>query len=301
MDYGLENIEYSHEGVLVVDDEADVREPVTEMLRRLGFQADSTGNPLTALAAFEEKPYSFLLTDIRMPQMDGLALIRQIKERFPDVFAIAMTGYTREYSYVEVINAGATDFINKPFGMEELEAKFKRALIERNIRQELNRLSITDSLTGIYNQRHFYSKLQDELMRAKRQRSNLGLILLDLDNFKQFNDQFGHLAGDNLLRSIGPIITQNIRQGVDSGFRYGGDEFAVILIDGKLEIAKLTSKRITDSIEKNCGIRASAGYAVTSGQTTMEDFIQEADDALYRNKKRKKAASWEQIKDVSSV
>ena len=301
MNYGLENIDYSRERVLVVDDEEGVREPVTEMLRRLGFQADGIGNPTEALAAFEEKAYHFLLTDIRMPEMDGLALIRQIKERFPDVFAIAMTGYTREYSYVEVINAGATDFINKPFGMEELEAKFKRALIERNIRQELNRLSITDSLTGIYNQRHFYSKLEDELMRAKRQRCALGLILLDLDNFKNFNDRFGHLAGDNLLRSIGPIITQSIRHGVDSGFRYGGDEFAVILIDGTSEIAELTSTRIMNSIESKCGIRASAGYAVTSGETTMEDFIKEADEALYRNKKRRKAEYFEKTEDIIDV
>ncbi len=293
MEKALENTDYTRERVLVVDDEEGVRVPVTEMLRRLGFQADGIGNPKKALAAFEENAYSFLLTDIRMPEMDGLALIKQIKERFPDVFAIAMTGYTREYSYVEVINAGATDFINKPFGMEELEAKFKRALIERNIRQELNRLSITDSLTGIFNQRHFYNKLKDELMRVKRQRGNLGLILLDLDNFKKYNDEFGHLEGDNLLRSIGPVITQNIRGGVDSAFRYGGDEFAVILIDGTVEIAALTSKRITDSIEKTCGISASAGYAVTSGDVGMEAFIKEADGKLYENKKRLKAAQCE--------
>ena len=297
----LENIDYSRERVLVVDDEEGVREPVTEMLRRLGFQADGIGDPTKALSAFEEKAYNFLLTDIRMPEMDGLALIKQIKERFPDVFAIAMTGYTREYSYVEVINAGATDFINKPFGMEELEAKFKRALIERNIRQELNRLSITDSLTGIYNQRHFYNKLQKELLRAQRQRSQLGLILLDLDNFKSYNDQFGHLEGDNLLRSIGPIITQSIRHDVDSGFRYGGDEFAVILIDGTSEIAELTSRRIADAIEKKCGIQASSGYAVTSGETSMEEFIKEADEALYRNKKRRKAESLGKIGDIVSV
>ncbi|MCJ7808969.1 MAG: diguanylate cyclase [Desulfobulbaceae bacterium] len=301
MDYGLENIDYSRERVLVVDDEEAVRVPVTEMLRHLGFQADGIGNPLKALAAFEENAYSFLLTDVRMPEMDGLALIKQIKERFPEVFAIAMTGYAREYSYVEVINVGATDFINKPFGMEELEAKFKRALIERNIRKELNRLSITDSLTGIFNQRHFYNKLNDELMRAKRQRCDLGLILLDLDNFKKYNDQFGHFEGDNLLRSIGPIITQSIRHGVDSGFRYGGDEFAVILIDGTPEIAELTSKRIMDSIEKTCGIYASAGYAVTSGEISMEDFIKEADEALYRNKKQTKTEALKKLEQIISV
>jgi two-component system cell cycle response regulator len=196
-----------------------------------GLQVDTAESGDEALEKFKTDSYSFLLTDIRMPGIDGLELIRIVKREYPDVCAIAMTGYSKEYKYVETINAGATDFVNKPFGIEEIEAKFKRGIIERNIRQELNRLSITDSLTGLYNQRHFYDRLNEETARAQRQNHELALILLDLDDFKQYNDNFGHLAGDGLLQKVGAVINSKMRQSVDSGYRYGGDEFAVMLIE----------------------------------------------------------------------
>ena len=149
------DISYESEHVLVVDDEDIVREPISAMLQHLGFKVDTAASGDEALEKFKKNSYSFLLTDIRMPGIDGLELIRTVKREYPKVCAIAMTGYSKEYKYVETINAGATDFVNKPFGIQEIEAKFKRGIIERNIRQELNRLSITDSLTGLYNQRHF--------------------------------------------------------------------------------------------------------------------------------------------------
>ena len=133
-----------------------------------------------------KKSYTFLLTDMNMPEMDGMELIGQVKADYPHICSIAMTGYTKEYKYMDVVNAGATDFINKPFGIEELEAKIKRAIVERNVREELGRLSITDSLTGLFNQRHFYARLRNEIKRTERQtrKHQLGLIILDLDNFK---------------------------------------------------------------------------------------------------------------------
>ncbi len=279
------DIIYSNESVLVVDDEEFVREPIVAMLERLGFKADAQGTGEEALESLGEKDYTFLLTDIRMPgSVDGLELIRRAKKNYPEVCAIAMTGHSKEFNYVEVVNAGATDFVNKPFGIEELEAKIKRAIIERNTRQELNRLSITDSLTGLYNQRHFYGRLKDEIARAKRQKRDLALILFDLDGFKQYNDTFGHLAGDKLLQKVGEIINSNVRQDVDSGYRYGGDEFAVMLIEAGSAVAEMMSDRIREGIFKACGLTASAGYAVFSGNLTAEELVGEADRRLYMSK-----------------
>lgn len=283
------NIRYSDEAVLVVDDEEFVREPIVAMLERLGFQADAERSGEEALKRLAEKEYTFLLTDIRMPgNVDGLELIRQIKSKYPNVCAIAMTGHSKEFNYVEVVNAGATDFVNKPFGIEELEAKIKRAIIERNTRQELNRLSITDSLTGLYNQRHFYVRLKEEMVRSKRQEYGLVVILLDLDGFKQYNDSFGHLAGDKLLQKVGEVIKSSVREDVDSGYRYGGDEFAVILIDADATVAEMMSMRIRNGIEKACGLTASAGYAVFSDGLTAEELVAAADRRLYQNKEQRK-------------
>jgi len=282
-----ENINYGDEFILVVDDEDTVSETIVAMLKRLGFKADSVANGEEALEVLKQKPYTFLLTDIRMLVIDGLELIRRSKTSYPEICAIAMTGYSREFNYVEVINAGATDFVNKPFGIEELEAKIKRAIIERNIRQELKRLSITDSLTGLYNQRHFYARLKEEIARAGRQKHNLALILLDLDDFKQYNDKFGHLAGDELLQNVGKVINSNVRQGVDSGFRYGGDEFAVVLIDADEIVAEMMSARIKKGIAEKCGLTASTGFTVFSDNITPEALVEEADRRLYESKKER--------------
>jgi diguanylate cyclase (GGDEF)-like protein len=200
-----------------------------------------------------------------------------------------MTGYSKEYKYIDVINAGATDFINKPFGIEELEAKVRRAIIERNIKEELNKLSITDSLTGLYNQRHFYARLKNEITRAQRGKHQLALILFDLDGFKQYNDNYGHLAGDELLQKVGDIISVKIRKRVDSGYRYGGDEFAIILIDADADIGHNIAWRIEKSIEEECKLGASMGYADFSGGMTPDALVAEADQWLYKAKGQKKS------------
>ncbi len=283
------DISFQNEHVLVVDDEEIVREPISSMLRHLGFRVDTAGSGDEALERLDKNAYTFLLTDIRMPGMDGLDLIMRVKREYPDICAIAMTGYTKEYKYVETINAGATDFVNKPFGMEEIEAKFKRAIIERNIRQELNRLSITDALTGLYNQRHFYERLHEETARAQRQKHKLALILLDLDQFKQYNDRFGHLAGDELLQKVGTVIQSKMRQNVDSGYRYGGDEFAVMLIEAGEDVAMMMSERIRAGIEEECGISASSGFAVYEPGVSPEELVGEADGRLYGDKARNKS------------
>ena len=287
---GAENINYNVERVLVVDDEESVRGPLVEMLRHLGFRADSATNGKEGLEKLSKEPYTFLLTDMSMPEMDGLELIGHVKSDYPHICSIAMTGYTKEYKYIDVVNAGATDFINKPFSLEELEAKVKRAIIERDIRQELSRLSITDSLTGLFNQRHFYGRLKDEIKRSERQKQKqqLSLILLDLDNFKNFNDTHGHLAGDDLLQKVGNIINACIREGVDSGYRYGGDEFAIILIDSDTDISRAIGERIENAIEKKCGITASMGYANFEKGMTPEDFVGKADEHLFKFKGEKK-------------
>ncbi len=285
----IEGIDYTDEMVLVVDDEEEFGKILEDLLKHLGLRAHHLTNGRDALEELQKKKaYTFLITDIVMPGMDGLELTKRTKSDFPDVCVIVMTGYSDDYKYVSVINAGATDFINKPFRIEELDAKIRRGIIERNTRQELKRLTITDSLTGLYNQRHFYSRLNDEITRAQRQEQDLALILLDLDDFKQYNDNHGHIAGDELLQNFGKIISAQVRQGVDSGFRYGGDEFAIILVNADKEICINIEKRIAKAYESDCGEGASMGYAIFDKSMTPEAFVAEADKHLYRLKGMKK-------------
>ncbi|MBN1277148.1 MAG: diguanylate cyclase [Deltaproteobacteria bacterium] len=282
-----DSIDYTKELMLVVDDDNAARDVVVEMLQYIGFKVKGVSSAKNALEELGKAPYTFILTDMRMPEMDGLELIRQVKLNYPGICIIAITGYSKDYSYIDVINAGTSDFIDKPVEVEELEAKVKRALMERNIREELSRLSITDSLTGLYNQRHFYARLKEEIVRARRQKTHLGLIILDLDGFKKYNDTFGHLAGDALLQKVGNIIETQIRKGVDSGYRYGGDEFAVLLIDADWNVAQGIANRIKNSIQKTCGITSAAGYAGLSEDMAAEDLVSIADEHMYRSKRIK--------------
>jgi two-component system cell cycle response regulator len=284
----IENMAYDEESILVVDDEADIRETLVQMLLHLGFKAQAASNGSEAMEVLHNGNYTFMITDMRMPGMDGIELIQAVQSAFPEVSIIAMTGYSRGYRYIDVINSGAKDFINKPFGIEELEAKVRRAVRERNALRELNRLSITDSLTGLYNQRHFYARLKEEIVRAQRQKHPLALVLLDMDDFKIYNDRHGHLAGDELLQNVGRIINTCIRENVDSGYRYGGDEFAIILIDADLDVTRNIVKRIRTALASQCQITASMGHASFSEGLKPETFVGLADASLYEAKGRRK-------------
>jgi len=151
---------------------------------------------------------------------------------------------------VDIINSGASDFINKPFSIKELETKIKRAIIERNIKEELRRLSVMDSQTGLYNQRQFYARLREEVIRAERQNHPLALIFLELDDFNKYSDTFGQVEGDKLLQKISCIINTQIRQGVDSVYGYGGNKFAIILIETIPDITEVIRKRIKASVQE---------------------------------------------------
>lgn len=281
-----EQIDHSKEMILIVDDDDLLRSTLEQLVMALHFRAASAPNAETALKMLSEGEYTFLLTDMRMPEMNGLDLIRKVNQTYPGISIVAMTGYAEGYRYVDVIHAGASDFIKKPFDLEELEAKIARIINERNLREELSRLSITDSLTGLYNQRHLYARLKEEVLRSERQKHPMALILLDLDRFKEYNDTHGHLAGDEVLRNVGKIIRKCIRVGVDSGYRYGGDEFAVVLIDADLTVAQEIGRRIQEAMREHSGISASLGYSMFFDGMDAEDLVAQADKELYKAKSR---------------
>lgn len=280
------NINYSEELILIVDDDPFLRETLEKLLEVVGISSQSASDGDEALKMLKKNSYSMVLTDMKMPGIDGMELIKIVCEEY-DLSIIAMTGYSEGYTYIDVINAGANDFIKKPFGIEELEAKIRRIITERNLRKELNRLSITDSLTELFNQRHFYYRLNDEIKRAKRQKTSFAIMLMDVNDFKLYNDNHGHLAGDEVLREAGEIIRSHIRDGVDSGYRYGGDEFAVILIDADIKIASEIGNRIKNAFLNKNKVTVSVGYSIFKEDMSLEEFIDIADKELYKSKERK--------------
>ncbi|MBN1572694.1 MAG: diguanylate cyclase [Deltaproteobacteria bacterium] len=155
----------------------------------------------------------------------------------------------------------------------------------KKLEEELWTLSITDSLTGLYNQRYFYRKIEEEAAKARRMSYPICLMIFDLDNFKQYNDRYGHQKGDDVLREIGEITKKSVRRESDAAFRYGGDEFAVILPNAKKEDALEVAKRIEREVSKTFkDIGISFGIEILTEDIAIEEFIRAADVAMYREK-----------------
>jgi diguanylate cyclase (GGDEF)-like protein/PAS domain S-box-containing protein len=159
----------------------------------------------------------------------------------------------------------------------------------KTIEVELKKLSITDSLTCLYNQRYFYKKGHEEFDRARRRSYSLSVMILDLDDFKNYNDTHGHLAGDSVLRDVGEIIKGSIKKDVDSAFRYGGDEFAIILPYATSVESLMVSRRIRENLRMRIdGIDISIGMASQDSTDNFEEMVNSADKDMYANKGSKK-------------
>lgn len=179
--------------------------------------------------------------------------------------------------------------------MEKLISQYRTLeLVNENLRTQ----ALTDELTGLYNFRYLQIRLDEELSRARRLETFLSLVMLDIDNFKCYNDTHGHPAGDELLIRMGRILQENVRL-VDTVARYGGEEFAIILAGTDAERALVAAHRIRRAIEDNPfpgratqpggKITVSMGIATyPSDAQSKEELISRADQALYFIKKREK-------------
>jgi diguanylate cyclase (GGDEF)-like protein len=230
--------------------------------------------------------------------MGGLELTKFIKQN-KDTDVIVMTGYSDDYSYEEAINIGASDFVIKPVRLEELLLRLKRVLKERKLTKErvrmmekLQRLAVTDGLTKLYNSRSFYTQLETEVDRFNRYKHPLALLLLDLDHFKDYNDNYGHLEGDKVLVRFSQIIKSCLRTN-DSAYRYGGEEFTVLLPETGGVEARTVAQRIRSALEAErfkprdgveVQITISIGVTEYAHKEELSTFIQRADKAMYISK-----------------
>ncbi|OPL13663.1 MAG: hypothetical protein AVO38_02950 [delta proteobacterium ML8_D] len=295
--------------LLIVDDDPAIRNLLTEFLSRLGHQCRTAVDGLEAMSLLKQSPSTIVITDFQMPRMGGMELILKIKKLWPETDVIAITGYVRDFNYTDVIKAGASDFIQKPFHLDELEAKLNRITTERGYRTLLQRLSTRDVLTDLYNRRFLDQKLEEEAQRATRQNYFLYLIIIDLDNFKELNDTLGHQAGDKVLQRLAKVLTNSIRSNVDIPFRYGGDEFAIMIPQADTEQVNQIAERIQSNyLSEDIG-KTSLSIGISrfrrtnrSLQEDINNFISEADNSMYAAKKTggNKIIFKEEIKRVGS-
>jgi two-component system, cell cycle response regulator len=286
--------------ILVVDDEASVRQTVVDVLRHDGHDVYEARHGAAALEWLDRQPFALVITDIVMPEMDGLTFIRAANQRAYHTAYIVMTGYTSWDAAVEAMKLGAADYLPKPFPLELLRLVVGRTLHVQRLAARAHqaevyeKLAHTDGLTELYNYRFFQQVLGAELNRAQRFNRALSLIMLDLDHFKAYNDIYGHQAGDHALRQLGQLLRSSSRS-YDSVARYGGDEFAIILPETTQELAAEVAERIRVGIETaaiagdpqtpEAHFTASLGIANFPEDATQQpDLIRRADVALYHAK-----------------
>ena len=287
-----------NKNILIVDDDLSIRNTMQEYINNAGFASQTASTAEEALELIRNNKYAVVITDIRLPGMGGLELTKVIKnDNGCDV--IVVTGYSDDYSYEEAINIGASDFVIKPVRLEELLLRLRRVLKERQLGTErtrmmekLQKLAITDGLTKLYNSRSFYTQLELEVDRFNRYKHPLALLLLDIDNFKEYNDSYGHLEGDKVLVRFSQIIKTCLRAN-DSAYRYGGEEFTVILPETTGDEAKTVAQRIRASFEaekykpvpgKVARITISIGVTQCYPKEELSTFIRRADKAMYLSK-----------------
>ncbi|MGD8353217.1 MAG: diguanylate cyclase [Pseudomonadota bacterium] len=298
--------------ILIVEDNPGLNEILCKIVQSEGYEACSVFTGAAALEILDkEGPFGLVLLDIMLPDpdspagrgMDGLEVCRKIKTDpdHADTMIFLVTVKDQPEDIMKGIDAGADDYITKPFNTTLLLAKIKAMLRIKSLSEELKKknamleeMAITDGLTNIPNYRYFIDKLEEEVRRGRRYRTPFTLLILDLDNFKEVNDTYGHRHGDFVLKEVARRLQHGLRD-TDILARYGGDEFALLLTQtdsqGGKNVADQVLERLALPITANGVehfIEASVGVVAsdTVSADSADEIIVAADKALYAAKER---------------
>ena len=289
--------------LLVEDDEKDAK-LIQSYLYGEPYQIKLVKDGEETLSCVEQEKIDLIMLDILLPGINGFEVCRRLKknDRTRNIQIVAITSLGDLESKIKGLELGADDYLVKPINRHELGVRVKALIKKKAYLDSLHtnyeiavHSAITDKLTGLYNQAYFKHFLDFEVRRSLRQKTPVTLLMIDVDDFKQYNDGLGHLAGDGILMELGELIRTNIRD-IDLAARYGGEEFAVVLPNTAIDEAEMSAERIRQIVHghtfshiesssmKNLSI--SAGLAIYPYDAdSVDGLILQADSALYQAKK----------------
>lgn len=284
--------------ILLVDDVPKNLQILGNALKSDDLTVAFATNGKKALEYVQKKQPDLILLDIMMPDMDGYEVCKRIKEdtqtmHIPIIFITAMSDADDEYRGFEL---GGADYITKPFNPRLVRARVESQLRLKRKTDLLEKLSSIDGLTEIPNRRQFDETLSNEWARARRAQSNISLILIDIDFFKQYNDHYGHAAGDKCLQKVAKTLKHSLKRPADFVARYGGEEFVVILSEIDHQSVLMMANKLNESIfqlelpheasQVSEYLTISLGIATTIPQDDQrhESLLETADKYLYEAK-----------------
>ena len=300
--------------ILIVDDSPTSRAALRSLLERMNHSVVEADDGKKGLQMYQQDRPGLVLIDVVMPVMDGYEAARRMRATGADEWVpiIFLSSKEDDQDLERAIESGGDDYLVKPVSFVVLNAKIRalqrldamhgkqlemsRALAAAN--RELEKLSHQDGLTGIANRRYFDGYLSTEVRRAAREHQPLSLILADVDQFKAFNDCYGHQVGDDCLRRVAAALTSAGRRPADLAARYGGEEFAVVLpgtdLDGAVDVAQSVSRVIDSLAIPHARSTVSQSVTLSQGVVSLtpekesppEELIRRADQALYQAKQQ---------------
>ncbi|MBK9218370.1 MAG: diguanylate cyclase [Uliginosibacterium sp.] len=300
---------------LVIDDALMSATLICHLLRKMGIEAISADDGQAGIELFKEQRPDVVLLDANLPGLDGYGVAKRIRQLERDgewTPIIFLTSRSSDEDLQRGIEVGGDDFLVKPVSEVVLNAKVRamqriaqmryslvvltRRLDEAN--KELTRLSSVDGLTGISNRRQFDESLAREWARSLRSAAPLSLLMCDVDYFKQYNDLYGHQAGDECLIAVARVLQSRVKRPADVAARYGGEEFAIVLPDtdkdGAISVAETVREGIAELKMRHEGAKIGmlsisigvASVIATREGSAAEMLLAAADAALYAAKQK---------------
>ena len=285
--------------VLVADDSHVVRVMLRRQLEAQGLRVEEAADGHQAVRGCRVLRPDVVLLDVEMPGLDGRTVLRIIREdpEMREIPVVFLTAHTDTEDVVAGLDLGAHDYLSKPFESRELFARVSAALRIKALQDELRArnaeletVTRTDALTGIYNRRHLEERLQGVLSSARRHHEPAAVLMIDVDHFKSINDGLGHAGGDAVLREVAERLRHRVRL-EDVVGRWGGEEFLVLSAIADADAAAVLAERLRAAIadepfeiEGAGTIRVTVSIGCAAGAGDAEALVREADAALYEAK-----------------
>jgi len=282
--------------ILVVDDLEYNVFALSTLLKHSGYDVVEAFSGQEALLLAQSQELEGIVLDVQMPGMDGFEVCRRLKSdpKTAEIPVMFVSGtLTDEASVIKGLQLGANEYVVKPVANSELLARVSVMVRIKEAEEEARRVSVTDELTGLYNRRFLLRRMAEEICRARRQRTPLCCMVIDIDHFKRVNDTYGHTFGDYVLRNLAQKLTTLVRA-EDIVARYGGEEFVIILacppsrasevaerLRAHIEEAEFQAEDHSTPVTVSIGV----GASLPERPLTAQALFKQADAALYSAKR----------------